>query len=156
MASQDKQWLKRVLVPFWILQTIFTCLMIASAALTLDSFEHRHTSTAAFIVLLVFFVLCLAFVIVEVALYATHRLAPLAFVFMQIVKCVFWSVYWVIVLIVVAAYDEGAGGIVFVTVVVLSVYGPLIYGSVVYHRQRLQHHRQYEAEASKSNAFGDF
>lgn len=72
----------------------------------------------AFIVLLVFFVLCLAFVIVEVALYATHRLAPLAFVFMQIVKCVFWSVYWVIVLIVVAAYDEGAGGIVFVTVVV--------------------------------------
>lgn len=46
MASQDKQWLKRVLVPFWILQTIFTCLMIASAALTLDSFEHRHTSTA--------------------------------------------------------------------------------------------------------------
>jgi len=84
-------------------------------------------------------VICLILTITEIVLLARHKLKPLAFVIMNVVKSTIWTI--IFIFDVISAVDNrsrtaSAISIIIEAVLLLCFWIPLLYGSVIYHRFR--------------------
>ena len=184
MANDHKHspWRKSVLVPFWTVQLLFMLVFIALLGLALgvlvtydnndedwddsrfDNFpnpEHVvHEARNVFVpIWITLCVICLILTITEIILLARHKLRPLAFLTMNVIKTAIWTALFV--LDIISAVTAGGrttsiAGMIIDTILLyvsylkpykenppltsyldrLSFWIPLIYGSVIYHRFR--------------------
>ncbi|MCJ1339410.1 hypothetical protein MMC09_004699 [Bachmanniomyces sp. S44760] len=154
--SKNGPWLKRVLVPFWVIQDFFMLLLIAVVAFALsieDEEGPRRVTFASYIIFLLVCSLCLILNITEHILFGRRNLQPLTYLMFNIVKCTTWLI---IFCISCANFEKESGlswygglnlifgGFIENLIVLLAFVGSLIYASVIFHRQRISHH-QYSA-----------
>ncbi|KAL8881568.1 MAG: hypothetical protein Q9192_007771 [Flavoplaca navasiana] len=145
-------WLKRVLIPFWIFQSIF---MLAIIAITVS------LSFVAGSLNLYFACINMAFILGEIVYFSIHRLHPLGYLITQIFKTGLWTSLFGITIAAVALNGGLPAGyrsteflltlaIAEKVVVLLTFTGTLIYASVIYHRHRkgTPYHRSTRKTAS--------
>jgi hypothetical protein len=112
-------WRKAVLVPFWIVQMLFMIIFIGLLGLALgvlvrydddedyyysgnDEFEDisdHAVHVAKDIVAPIWITLCaicLILTITEIILLARHKLRPLAFLVMNVIKCAIWTALFIL------------------------------------------------------------
>lgn len=153
-------WRKAVLIPFWTIQLLLELLYLALLALAVGSivtWEHNNdncgdgidcnfdlndVSTEAKIVVpiwIAMLVICLVLTITEIVLLARHKLQPKTFVIFNTTKSFIWTVLFV--LDIVSFIDSNSRTVSFVGLIIEAVLWlcfiiPLIYSSVIYHRER--------------------
>ncbi|OQO07532.1 hypothetical protein B0A48_07229 [Cryoendolithus antarcticus] len=153
MQPQQQIWSKRVLVPFWIVQSIGFAIILIVACLgfsvikdidsndtltseydgqTLDDAERLLKIGAG--ILLGLSVVSIILNITEIVLYARKRLTPTIHLSSVCVKTVLWVFYFILTAIG-AARGSGVGFILAIALVATCL-GQLIYGSVIVHRKR--------------------
>ncbi|TVY21591.1 hypothetical protein LARI1_G000159 [Lachnellula arida] len=159
MASQHAHapWRKTVLIPFWTIQLGFMLAFIGLLAVAtgvlaawkqtdnmgdfLDEESDNAVTVASQIVIPIYITvcaICLVLTITEIILLARHKLKPKAFVIMNVIKSVVFTVVLVldIISLVSVRTTSLVGSIPIDGVLFLSFLIPLIYGSVIYHRSR--------------------
>ena len=183
MANDHKHspWRKSVLVPFWTVQLFFMLVFIVLLGLSLGVLvtydnndedwndsrfdnipdpEHViHEAKNVFVpIWITLCVICLILTITEIILLARHKLRPLAFLIMNVIKTAIWTALFVLDIISAVTAGGRTTSIVGITIDAillyvphsqphqklpltsyldrLSFWAPLIYGSVIYHRFR--------------------
>lgn len=144
-------WLKRVLIPLWVIQLIFTILVLLSASVGLgvwqenaDDFSEEYDNTedvekaikiGAGVYIAVSSVTIL-FNIVEIVLFARKRLNPIVAVVLNSITTLIWVV--IVILAIVALVQSGVSvlGFIFFLVITATCKGKLLYASMVLHRYR--------------------
>jgi len=147
-------WRKWVLIPFWIIQLFFGLLMIVVLALALgvvnsswagkkiDDYdgEVRKASKVVSGVYIGIISLCVILTITEIVQLVRHRLKPLFFLITNVIKTAIWTSLFILDIIAVIRQANnrryGTGGLVVSALLVFSLWVPLVYGSIIYHRFR--------------------
>ncbi|KAI4277049.1 MAG: hypothetical protein L6R38_005513, partial [Xanthoria sp. 2 TBL-2021] len=131
-------WLKRVLVPFWVFQSLFMIALIGLYA-WVQSYQNATVPDLVFI----FACVNLTLIIGEIFFFVRRRLKPLPYLVNQVIKTALWvTLFGMSIAGFVVNSDQRSDyfylftGIVQVIVVLLSFIGTLIYASVIYHRHR--------------------
>ncbi|KAF2096739.1 hypothetical protein NA57DRAFT_78335 [Rhizodiscina lignyota] len=157
MAKHDSPWLKRVLIPFWVLRLLFMLVLIglygfalaAVSALNDGDFDsHLNVDVdngdfetakrvaigilAAFLFLLV---VCFLLDIIAIVMFGRNSLRPKTFLIFNVLQTLLWTIMLVLA-IIGAARVSGDGGFILTLIIFLLYLGLLIYASVVYHRDR--------------------
>ncbi|KAL8653772.1 MAG: hypothetical protein Q9226_003707 [Calogaya cf. arnoldii] len=143
-------WRKRVLIPFWVFQSLFMIILIGLSAWLGNQ-----------LIVLIFACINMTLIVAEIILFVTHRLRPRDYLEIQVIKTTFWVVLFGFAIAGIVIQSRGDGsykedalywvtGIVQVVVVLLSFIGTLIYASVIYHRQRrgTPYHRSVPKDTS--------
>ncbi|KAF2168873.1 hypothetical protein M409DRAFT_20887 [Zasmidium cellare ATCC 36951] len=153
----DNIWLKRVWIPFWVIQLLFSIILLASIGLGFgllrdnrddisddlsdagyDSSDVNHAWSAVSAILAVWIAVCavtIIFDIVEIFLLARKRLSPVVAVVLNSLTTLVWLV--LIIIACIGAVNSGTGlGIIWLAVIFATCLGKLIYCSVVLHRFR--------------------
>ncbi|KAI9698891.1 MAG: hypothetical protein M1820_007312 [Bogoriella megaspora] len=148
---------KRFLIPFWVLQILWTLIQIGATAVVLAVVDRESDQiddilrenghgdvvggykkpitavSAAFIALnAAVFILTL----IEMVLYCAKRLKPLVYLVFNVLKTTFWLVVMVGNIISAARGDTAPGSPILTAVILVCFIAPLIYGSVMYHHYR--------------------
>ncbi|KAI4262255.1 MAG: hypothetical protein L6R42_002562 [Xanthoria sp. 1 TBL-2021] len=131
-------WLKRVLVPFWVFQSLFMIAVIG-----LNAWVQAYRNATAPDLVLIFACVNLALIIGEILFFVRRRLKPLDYLVNQVIKTALWVTLFGMSIAGIVA-NKGLRsddlylfiGIIQVIVVLLSFIGTLIYASVIYHRHR--------------------
>lgn len=140
------------MIPFWCIRLFFELLNIVILALAVgvvvewrNDDDNRLTGSVdtAYKIIAPIYIgvigVCLILTITEIILLARHKLKPLAFLIMNIVKTAIMTVLFVFQIISYiyrGTYRNSAIGLGVSTLLLLSFWIPLIYGSVIYHRFR--------------------
>ena len=134
MASSNPPWLKRVLIPLWIIQLLAMAVLIAGIGIALDldgaslpmyvhpSFKKRRSApfsdeqtrlTRTFhrydFVILIFCAICLILTVTEIVLFARSRLHSITYLSMQAVKTGVWAIVFVLVLVSPSSSQNSIG-----------------------------------------------
>ncbi|KAK8198232.1 uncharacterized protein BKA78DRAFT_377732 [Phyllosticta capitalensis] len=156
-------WLKRVLIPFWVIRIILMVLIAISFGVGLaviavnakkeddndddddgtvtngngdgDGVRIRGGQIATIVVFFVLVLVCLTLDIIAVVKHARHNLRPKTFLIFNAVQTLFWAAVLVID-IVSAVRTRSALSFLFALVVFALFLGLLIYAIVVYRRAR--------------------
>ncbi|EMC91422.1 hypothetical protein BAUCODRAFT_328240 [Baudoinia panamericana UAMH 10762] len=142
---QEKIWLKRVLIPIWVIEIIWFIVIAVFAGIDLFVYEEYLDGEDAYVVevldiaavvLLAAAVISIIFRITEIALFARHRLSPVVYLVLHCIPGAFWI--FIFVADIVEAVQGYQSGITFVfsTVLFLTTLAAVIYGSIVVHRNR--------------------
>jgi len=159
----DNPWLKRVLIPFWVIRIFFMVIIVGlyAWALSLVASDYAGSYLAGPIVLMILLAICLILDIVSIILYARRKLKPKVFLIFNVFQTLFWLVIWIIEIVNASGNPSGAAtGAVILGLIVLyvppppfkklegrtqltifphhslSFVGLLIYASIIYHRTR--------------------
>ncbi|OIW22499.1 hypothetical protein CONLIGDRAFT_219449 [Coniochaeta ligniaria NRRL 30616] len=142
----DSPFLKRVLIPFWVVRILVMVVDIAAYGLVIgtiaaykddldDEFDGSQTTTTIIAILAVVMILilaCLALDIVCIVKRARRTLSPKFFLIVNVVQTLLWTVMFIL-----SMMGARSGlSIILGIVVYLSFLGLLIYASVVFHRHR--------------------
>ncbi|TVY56152.1 hypothetical protein LCER1_G002574 [Lachnellula cervina] len=160
MASQHAHapWRKTVLIPFWTIQLGFTLAFIALLAVAMGvlvAWKQTDNNMAGFMdqdsdnavtvayqkvipIYITVCAICLILTVTEIILLARHKLKPMAFVIMNVVKSAVFTALLVldIISLVSVRTTSPVSNIPIDAILFLSFLIPLIYGSVIYHRSR--------------------
>ncbi|KAF2091903.1 hypothetical protein K490DRAFT_53072 [Saccharata proteae CBS 121410] len=150
-AYQTSPWLKRVLIPFWVVRLLLMVLVVAVFGLALGLLaNHKHTSASdshhdsdgvAYDDL------------DELSgseIRKATALKPRTFLIFNVLQTTVWLV--ILVLDIVVATKSSAFGGLFTIVEFLVFLGLLIYAAVVYHRERKQGRGSYTPALSPEHA----
>ncbi|CAG8971234.1 hypothetical protein HYALB_00001398 [Hymenoscyphus albidus] len=151
-------WRKAILIPFWVVQIIFLCVMIGSLTLAmiglaaldpyrggnkeLDAFNdlnREEVDRALHIILPIFFAICsysLVTVIIDIVLLALHRLKLAIFIALSGINTAIWTVMLALKIPVGGVDTQQAGAIAINVILALSFWVPFIYGCTVCCRVR--------------------
>ncbi|KAK3699512.1 hypothetical protein LTR37_016381 [Vermiconidia calcicola] len=141
----EKIWLKRVLIPLWVIQLIVLLIFSAASAfalyvttseqLELDN-SVKSVLNAGVAVQLSFSVGTILVDIAEIISVARHTLGPVTNIVIQSIKSLVWTVFFV--LAIIAAISGSLTGLSFFLIIILflTCLGQLIYGAVIVHRKR--------------------
>ncbi|KAL8994062.1 MAG: hypothetical protein Q9169_005870 [Polycauliona sp. 2 TL-2023] len=99
-AHHQSPWLKRVLIPFWVFQSLFMVALIGLTAVLEDIRNNRQTSSPSLV--LIFACINMALIVIEIVLFTLRRLKPLAFLVMQVIKTTLWVVLLLISIVGIA------------------------------------------------------
>ncbi|CAL8577450.1 hypothetical protein XPA_003278 [Xanthoria parietina] len=159
--TDDRQpWLKRVLIPFWVFQSLFMVILIGFSAWIIS---YKQSSNPTLV--LIFACINTTLILSEIFLFVRQRLQPLLYLILQTIKTSLWAVLFGMgVVDVVGNSRQGSPyspldlftSIVQVTIVLLSFLGTLIYASVIYrrHRRGTPYHRSRpKPSSSLSSSF---
>ncbi|KAJ9157675.1 hypothetical protein NKR23_g329 [Pleurostoma richardsiae] len=135
--------LKRVLIPFWVIRILVMCLDIVVYALLIgviashsDDFEDDGGSVGGalgiVVVVMLIILLCLALDITCIVKRAKRTLSPRFFLIVNVVQTTIWTVLFILSMI----GSRTAVAFIINIIVYLSFIGVLIYAGVIYHRQR--------------------
>ncbi|GIZ49769.1 hypothetical protein CKM354_001279600 [Cercospora kikuchii] len=169
MASQ--MWLKRVLIPFWIVQLIFVTILLVLFTFSLavvrdyqedyaDSYGVGRISKPAYRafngVAAVYIALCaltIIFDLTEIILLARKRLSPTVVVTFNSILTLVWAVVLILQIVGTAAGARASAlGFIFIIVVLATSLGKLIYSSVILHRYRIGQFATRGTYSSPANA----
>ncbi|KAL8713785.1 MAG: hypothetical protein Q9220_002312 [cf. Caloplaca sp. 1 TL-2023] len=153
-------WLKRVLVPFWVIQLFFMLVLVGLNAWMIYDTYIVQIST---IILLTFSSLNTLLIIIEIILFARRALQPLLYLLFQCLKTSTWLALFGMSMAGLGRNARALGssttgngivlslftGLIEVIVVLLAFIGTLIYASVIYHRHRK--HIPYHRSPSSSS-----
>ncbi|KAL8904354.1 MAG: hypothetical protein Q9207_003333 [Kuettlingeria erythrocarpa] len=175
-AKPRQIWLKRMLIPTWVVQILFMLVLITIIAWLSD---YNYTGRTVGDVLITSFACANTVVIIaEIILFARRRLRPLLYLIFQVFKTTLWTVLFILNLqslirIVSAGYSSGSIATILLTgfievlivllisdtsakafkvQIVLTFIATLIYASVIYHRHR--HNRPYHRSRPNSSKSG--
>ncbi|CAG8954820.1 hypothetical protein HYFRA_00008505 [Hymenoscyphus fraxineus] len=165
-------WRKAILIPFWVVQIIFLCIMIGTLTLamiglaTLDSYRGGSKELDAFndlnrgevdralhIIIPIFFAISsysLITVVVEIVLLALHRLKPAVFTALSGINTAIWTVMLALKIPVGGVNTQQAGAIAINVILALSFLVPFIYGCTVCCRVRKSKKAHTEGSTSLS------
>ncbi|KAK4561162.1 hypothetical protein LTR86_005117 [Recurvomyces mirabilis] len=166
----DRVWLKKVLIPFWVVELGFLLVIIIFGSLSLASLVeeeayyptyYRGVIKALYLgtgVLLTMAIISTAFVIASIVLFARHRLNPITFLVFQCIKMCFWTYVFVASIINISGRGSFASSIIFSAPLFACSLGQLIYGSVIMHRKRkgLIGRGEYTGVKPSSQAWGGY
>ncbi|KAK3347889.1 hypothetical protein B0H65DRAFT_423277 [Neurospora tetraspora] len=145
VIGDSSPFLKRVLIPFWVIRIIIMLLelvacglLVAVIALQQDELESDfggstvNTAIAIVAVDMTLVVLCLVLDIVCIVKRSRRTLSPKFFLITNVVQTTIWVVFFILAMI----GARTAGTIILGIVIFISFVGMLIYASVIYHRFR--------------------
>ncbi|KAH6847629.1 hypothetical protein B0I37DRAFT_148484 [Chaetomium sp. MPI-CAGE-AT-0009] len=150
IVGDSSPFLKRVLIPFWVVRILIMLVQIALYALVITGlgvfkddierlYDEYHTTLqydavlAVSSVIMVIILLCLILDIVCIVMRARRRLTPPFFLGVNITQSTFYIVNFALTM---AGPRNGILSIVIGVVILLSFLGLLIYASFVYHKYR--------------------
>ena len=149
MHVHKSPWLKRVLIPFWIIQLLILAAEIAVQSFQVNyitDFNIRLSTGYLALVGVILGLTCLfaVFKILEIVLFANHALSPPTFLILQVLPTTAFTALLITQIVLAAvSYDSGyrPSGAVVVGVAVDAIIwamflATLIYGAVIYHRYR--------------------
>ncbi|CAD6592440.1 MAG: hypothetical protein ASARMPREDX12_006088 [Alectoria sarmentosa] len=149
MAKETRRrssWLKSVLIPFWIIQLLFMCILLGAqiwAALT--------GLEASGLLQIIICAVCIILDVTEIILFARGTLQPITYLVLQCVKTTLWFIIFLIAAVGGVREESVPGesgdvalillsGLIEAVVLLRGDYvayiSTLIYGSVIYHRHR--------------------
>ncbi|MCJ1292935.1 hypothetical protein MMC34_004488 [Xylographa carneopallida] len=158
----DVPYLRRVLIPFWVIQLIFIIISLGDSAYLLSVYAQGQTengtcgdyyngyydcsvTVTAPPILLAFYGLVVAFSIVsialivtEIVLYARQRLPAKIYFAFQLTNVLLWTVLFAMCINgIVVGYDSI---LIIVSVIIswVAMIGALIYSSVMFHRYQVK------------------
>ncbi|KAK5124029.1 hypothetical protein LTR85_002226 [Meristemomyces frigidus] len=143
----DGIWLKRVLVPFWVVDLIWFLVILIFASMDVGLYnEESGIDVIEAAVLLAMSSISMILDVTAIVLLARHKLTPVTYLVFQCVKTAFWT-YPFIVDIVLSAHHYKTGlSFLFTVVLFCTSVGQLAYGSITLDRKRkgkLPHRGQY-------------
>jgi len=150
VIGDSSPFLKRVLIPFWVVRILIMLIQIALYAIVITGlsvfkddigrlYDEYHTSLnydavfAVSCVIMAIILFCLILDIVCIVMRARRRLTPPFFLGVNITQSVFYVVNFALTM---AGPRNGVTSIVIGVLILLSFLGLLIYASVVYHQYR--------------------
>ncbi|EAQ83504.1 hypothetical protein CHGG_09908 [Chaetomium globosum CBS 148.51] len=150
VVGDSSPFLKRVLIPFWIVRILIMLVQIGLYALVITGlsvfkddmerlYAEYHTTLqydavlAVSCVIMAIILLCLILDIVCIIMRARRRLTPQFFLTVNIIQSVFYVVNFALTM---AGPRNGVLSVVIGVLILLSFLGLLIYASVVYHQYR--------------------
>ncbi|KAK4096242.1 hypothetical protein N658DRAFT_386449, partial [Parathielavia hyrcaniae] len=150
VVGDSSPFLKRVLIPFWVLRIIIMLIQIGLYALVIAGLgiykddlqrlsDEYHTSLnypgvmAITCVIMGIILVCLILDIVCIVKRARRTLSPPFFLGVNIAQSLFYTVNFILTMI---GAHNGVISIVIAVVILLSFLGLLIYASVVFHQYR--------------------
>ncbi|RDI77510.1 hypothetical protein Vi05172_g12504 [Venturia inaequalis] len=168
MAPAQTQWLKRVLVPFWVIRvlamalyevTYILLLIIVAQNISYSDLEGgRGRYIASIVVVILFIGLCLLFDFLSMIWLCRHSLRPKTFLIFQVIETTIWVVL-VVLSIVGLAQIRGSGyrrpsplAYILQIILLISFVALLIYASIIYHRARKASRSGTYAPASTTGA----
>ncbi|KAF2212585.1 hypothetical protein CERZMDRAFT_97082 [Cercospora zeae-maydis SCOH1-5] len=147
-------WLKRVLIPLWIVQLIFVTILLVLFSFSLvivrdyqdyaDDYDVDRISKPTYRafngVAAVYIALCaltILFDLTEIILLARRRLSPKVVVAFNSLLTLVWAVILILQIVGTAVGARASAlGFIFIIVVLATALGKLIYSSVILHRSR--------------------
>lgn len=159
-VDNDATWLKAVLIPFWVIEMLLEILALAFTALALtalmalqneefcsydefgdvscETIDHSALGAAlgaegAGVALACIF---LIMHIVQIVLYATHRLTPNTNFGIELSRFILWTIVFILGMVAIAQGSYTIVSIVFIVLLEASYIGSLAYASTIYHRYR--------------------
>ncbi|KAK1782255.1 hypothetical protein QBC45DRAFT_8683 [Copromyces sp. CBS 386.78] len=145
VIGDSSPFLKRVLIPFWVIRIIImvielaACgLVVAAIALSHDDLESDfgggavNGAIAIVAVEMTLVFLCLVLDIVCIVKRVKKTLSPKLFLITNVVQTTIWVVFIILAMIGI----KSAGTIILGIVILISFVGMLIYASVIFHRFR--------------------
>ncbi|KXX78245.1 pH-response regulator protein palF/prr-3 [Madurella mycetomatis] len=150
VVGDSSPFLKRVLIPFWIIRIIIMLVQIALYALVIAAiglfrddpqrlFDEYHTELnvdavlAVAAVMMIIILICLILDLVSIIKRARRTLSPPFFLGVNVAQSVFYTVTFILGMI---GAHNGALSIGISVIVLLSFLGLLIYAAVVFHQYR--------------------
>jgi len=150
VVGDSSPFLKRVLIPFWVVRILIMLVQIALYVLVITGlsvfkddierlYDEYHTTLqydavlAVSCVIMAIVLLCLILDIVCIIMRAKRRLTPKFFLSVNIIQSVFYVVNFALTM---AGPRNGILSVVISVLILLSFLGLLIYASVVYHQYR--------------------
>lgn len=149
-VAGESPFLKRVLIPFWVIRDLIMVLEIGLYVLAIGviaankndidtklrkSYNTTYSAStvlAILVVVMLIILLCLILDIVCIIKRARRTLTPRFFLIISVIQTVFWTVMFVLNMI-----GARTGILVGINILIyLSCIGLLIYASVVFHRHR--------------------
>ena len=113
--AEKSPWLKRVLIPFWVVQFVLTSVLLGCSCYTSTSGISRYVrriqqsfndpqdtdcGSSTELILIITCITCILLNITEITLFAIHRLNPVTYLVFQIVQIVIWLVVLIISIII--------------------------------------------------------
>jgi hypothetical protein len=150
IVGDSSPFLKRVLIPFWVVRILIMLVQIGLYALVITGlsvfkddverlYDEYHTTLqydavlAVSCVIMVIILLCLILDIVCIIMRARRRLTPPFFLGVNITQSIFYVVNFALTM---AGPRNGVLSVVIGVLILLSFLGLLIYASFVYHKHR--------------------
>ncbi|KAK8185553.1 hypothetical protein BC567DRAFT_188199 [Phyllosticta citribraziliensis] len=142
-THEASPWLRRVLIPFWIIRVVFMLLIAASfgigIARKIDTVEIIFIGADSLgSIVAIFFVLvlvCLILDIVSIVKFARRNLRPKTFLIFNTIQTTFWAAILVID-IVGSIKHRSALNFLFALIVFALFLGLFIYAVIIYRRSR--------------------
>jgi hypothetical protein len=135
IQKDQTPWLKRVLIPFWIIRILFMVLFaglfaIAIAAIGVASSEDDnqldkkawHLGIGIAVFFLILLLLCLILDIVAIIKFARHNLSPRSMVIMNTIQTAIWT--FLVVLEIVSVANGAAGSALVLPIIIWYVVFP--------------------------------
>ncbi|KAK0610023.1 hypothetical protein B0T17DRAFT_471405, partial [Bombardia bombarda] len=145
IIGDSSPFLKRVLIPFWVIRIIIMLFEIAIYGLAIgvfahykDDFEDNYSSgtysaaIAVSVVIMVLIILCLVLDIVCIVKRSRRTLSPRFFLISNSIQTGLWVIYFILSVV----GQNNSLGIIIAIIIFLSFLGLLIYASVIFHRFR--------------------
>ncbi|WYZ40960.1 hypothetical protein EsH8_IV_001301 [Colletotrichum jinshuiense] len=146
IVGDSSPFLKRVLIPFWIVRVAIMLLEIIIYAFAIAVFSRNQEElndiggierTAGMVigvsaVIVAIITCCLILDIVCIVKRSRRTLSPLFFLISNVLQSLVWTVLFILAII----GGSSAFGFIIAIVVYASFFGLLIYASVIYHRFR--------------------
>ncbi|KAJ9640961.1 hypothetical protein H2201_002195 [Coniosporium apollinis] len=134
VRDANNPWLKRVLIPFWVIRGLVEIFFIGGTIYLLAAGGNTRSSQGAYLVSLLFNLTLAALDIASIVLYSRHNLKPKIFLIFNVVGCAIWLIVFLMTIPYAMAGDHLS---ISIAVAIFIVWlGPLIYASVIYHRTR--------------------
>ncbi|KAL8777070.1 MAG: hypothetical protein Q9194_002761, partial [Teloschistes cf. exilis] len=164
--KERQPWLKRVLIPFWVFQSLFMLILIgvnaweiteklgipsvfvfSTITKTLEKKKRMDADRCIYrsttLIVMSFASVCMLLIIIEIVSFARRRLHPLAYLIYQVLKSTLWLTLFCISMVGIARNIRYGGaelylltGFIEIVVVLICFIGTLIYASIIYHRHR--------------------
>ncbi|KAF1811391.1 hypothetical protein P152DRAFT_71734 [Eremomyces bilateralis CBS 781.70] len=132
-------WMKRILIPFWVVRNLFMIIMIGIYAVALGVVDHytqtRSSNIAVLSIPLVLCAICVVLDITSIVLFAKRMLSPRVFLVFSVIQTLIWLGGFILDIVAISHGIPG-GAIALSVLVFLAYAGTLIYASIVFHRYR--------------------
>ncbi|KAM0713390.1 hypothetical protein Q7P37_010352 [Cladosporium fusiforme] len=140
----QQQWLKRVLIPCWVIYILACILLFVVACYVLGGMSARVSnkaiSNATGGLLVACCIITVGFVISEIVQLARERLGPVFHLCSNLLKLLIWIIYLLLAMIGAANSTQESTSLMSLSVTLVLIatsLAQLIYGSVVLHRHRM-------------------
>ncbi|KJX95814.1 hypothetical protein TI39_contig1021g00019 [Zymoseptoria brevis] len=176
--AYETLWLKKVLIPFWVLQSLVALIYLGLSSASLGLWQSRVNDTDYYYsssygssrnyadavdtafsisagILIGLTALTVLFNIIEMILFGMKKLSPVTMVVFNSLNMLIWTVLLILVIISAVSVRGTALGFVFVIVLCATSLGKLIYSSIMLHRHRrgrFAHRGEYTPAAHEAGS----